>query len=440
MEKINSQFCEGTKPSQGVILTNATITDGFSFLMENAAVEIGNGKIVWIGKSGELRKSETETIDLQGRLVLPGLLNPHHHLCSALATGLVPIGPTTNFNLILENLWWHLDKTLDEESIYYSAVHGLIQSVKYGVTTIFDHHASMNAIGGSLELIENAFRKIGVKGLLCYEISDRMGKDALQTQLSENIDFWEKHRNNRQIQGLLGLHANFTLSERTMAAIQKQKPAALPIHIHCGEDHADYQYCVDHDYAGPVDRLNKFGLLSQDSFLAHCIHLSETDYDLIRKIQPVVISNPESNTNNNVGAMDLTKIEKYVLGTDGMTGNILGTLRSHFLQRNGNIDNPLDVQFRWPAELIERFFPNVGSLKVGKRVDLAITNYIPVTAIDLKNLFYHLIFGVQGQPMYMTIADGVILYKNGVMQTVNEPEIIKNVKEAVRKLHKNYYE
>ncbi|MFH2024999.1 MAG: hypothetical protein ABIK30_04150, partial [bacterium] len=144
--------------------------------------------------------------------------------------------------------------------------------------------------------------------------------------------------------------------------------------------------------------------------------------------------------NNNVGAMDLAKISDYVLGTDGMTGNILGTMRSHFLQRNGKINTPLDVQFRWPAGLTERFFPDAGVLKVDKRADLAITNYIPVTEINLENLFYHLIYGVQGQQMYMTIADGIILYKNNELQTIDEQEVIKNVKDTVRKLHKKYYE
>ena len=422
------------------ILTNATITDGFSFLMENAAIEIENSLIKRIGKNGEIVTSNVDTFDLQGRLVLPGLLNPHHHLYSALATGLAPIGPTTSFNLILNNLWWHLDKTLNEESIYYSAIYGLIQSVKYGVTTIFDHHASMNAINGSLELIEKAFREIGVKGLLCYEISDRMGKDSVKAQLDENISFRESHHQNKQIQGLLGLHANFTLSENTLALIQKQKPADLPVHIHCGEDRADFQYCVDHGYNGPVDRLNEFDLLSKDSLLAHCIHLSEKDYKLISEIQPLVISNPESNANNNVGEMDITKIPKYILGTDGMTGNVLGTMRSHFLQRNRNINNPLDIQFRYPANIVQRFFPDSGTLTVGMRADLAVTNYIPVTDINLDNLFYHLIFGVQGQPMYMTVADGRILFNDGKFISIDEYDILKRVEKVARKLHRKFHE
>jgi len=426
--------------AENYIIGKGIITDGFSFLIENGAIEVENGRIKQIGKTDELKSKNMEFFDLQGRLVLPGLLNPHHHLYSALATGLAPIGTTENFTQILENLWWRLDKSLDEESIYYSAIHGLLQSVKYGVTTIFDHHASMNAVSGSLTIIEKAFRKVGLKGLLCYEISDRMGEKAVPRQLDENIDFWSTHRQNPHVQGLLGLHANFTLSENTLTLIQKQKPADLPVHIHCGEDRADFQYCIEQGYAGPVDRLHEFGLLSKESLLAHCIHLSVTDYELIREIQPVVISNPESNANNSVGEMNIKKITKYVLGTDGMTGNIPGTMCSHFLQWHGNINRPLDILFKYPAEIVRRFFPDAGVLEVGKRADLAITDYIPVTSINLDNLFYHLIFGVQGQPMYMTIADGKILYQGGEFKNLAEYETLDRIKHAAGKLHRKYYE
>jgi len=426
--------------TENYIIGNGVITDGFSFLIQKGAIEIENGIIKQIGKTDELKSKNMEFIDLQGRLVLPGLLNPHQHLYSALATGISPRGVTNNFTQILKNLWWHLDQFLNDESIYYSAVHGLMLSVKYGVTTIFDHHASMNYISGSLQLIEKAFKEIGVKGLLCYEISDRMGEKAIPRQLDENITFWKDHIDDKYVHGLLGLHANFTLSNNTLSLIKSKKPTELPIHIHCGEDKADMQYCIDNGYEGPVHRLYEYGLLSPNSLLAHCIHLSPKDYDIIREIQPIIISNPESNANNNVGEMDLSKIDKYCLGTDGMTGNILGTMRSHFLRQNGEISQPIDILFQYPGNILKRFFPDSGVLEVGKRADLAITDYIPVTNIDLDNLFYHLIFGVEGQKMYMTISDGRILYKDGKIQTIDEEEIIAKVKQAAQKLYQKYYE
>jgi putative selenium metabolism protein SsnA len=420
------------------ILTNAIVTDGHSYLKENCDIEIKGNKICKIGQALESDK-DIKTIDLGGRLVLPGLLNPHHHLYSALATGLAPIGPTNNFQQILDNLWWHLDKTLDEESIYYSAMNGLMQSIRYGVTTVIDHHASMNAISGSLNIIKKAFEQIGIKGVLCYEISDRMGEASLQEQIDENLDFWKANQANERIQGLLGLHANFTLGEKSMGSIAKQKFDALPIHIHCGEDIADFQYCKDLGYEGPVHRLDEFGLLSQDSLLAHCIHLSEKDYALLDEIQPHIISNPESNANNNVGMMNMQKIQKYVLGTDGMTGNILGTMRSHFLQRNGNIPTPLKILFKNTADMMNGYFPNSGTLKVEGIADLAITNYRPVTPISMDNLFYHLMFGVQGKEMHMTISEGKIIFSDNTIHSVDEEQMNKEIAIAVKKLHETYY-
>ena len=425
--------------SDHYILTNGIVTDGYSFLYEDCAIEIKDQKIQRIGRTSELSKDKIKIIDLGGRLVLPGLLNPHHHLYSALATGLSPVGPTNNFIQILKNLWWHLDKTLDEESIYYSAMNGLMQSVRYGVTTIIDHHASMSSVSGSLNIIKKAFEGIGVKGLLCYEVSDRMGERSLQSQIDENINFWSGNRNSSNVHGLFGLHANFTLSEKTMRMIAKQKPAEIPIHIHCGEGIADYQFCLDHGYEGPVHRLKEFGLLSSDALLAHCIHLSETDHNLLNEIQPKIISNPESNANNNVGLMDMEKIPKYLLGTDGMTGNVLGTMRSHFLQRNGDIKSPLNILFQYPAEMMKQYFPGSGMLKAGEIADLAITNYHPVTPISLDNLFYHLMFGVQGKEMHMTISNGKIIFSDNKIHSVDEMQMNEEIKTAIKKLHEKYY-
>lgn len=421
------------------LLKNALIFDGQQ-IRENSVIEIKNGFVRKIGIANQFQSSAIESIDLGGRLLLPGLVNPHHHLYSALATGLAPIGPTHDFQHILENLWWHLDKTLDDKSIYYSALNGLMQSVKYGVTTVFDHHASMNAVKGSLYVIEKAFRQMGLKGILAYEISDRMGKDALPEQLAENIDFFNTHRSDTSVRSALGMHANFTLSRKSMDMIAAHKPLDMPIHIHCGEAKADFDFCIEDGFSGPVDRLNSFGLLDSHSLLAHCIHLSNLDYQLLEDIQPIVISNPESNANNNVGMMDLQRIHKYVLGTDGMTGNILGTMRSHFLLRNAQIANPLSILFENSAQLVQDYFPDTGKIQEGFRADIAVTDYVPVTPISADNLFYHLIFGVQGKEMFITIADGNILYQHGKLQTIDEVAANQEISNAASALHRMYYE
>jgi cytosine/adenosine deaminase-related metal-dependent hydrolase len=159
----------------------------------------------------------------------------------------------------------------------------------------------------------------------------------------------------------------------------------------------------------------------------------------LNEINPHVISNPESNANNHVGQMNMDKINKYVLGTDGMTGNILGTMRSHFLMRNGQIPDALKVLFQYPADMTKTYFKNTSTLNNGETADLAVTNYRPVTPISLDNLFYHLIFGVQGKEMSMTISEGKIIFSDNKIHSVDEEQMNKEIAQAVKKLHETYY-
>jgi len=93
---------------------------------------------------------EDEFIDAEGRVIMPGMINSHTHIYSAYARGMSVSGPTTNFPEILENMWWALDRRLTMEDNTLSAYLTYIESIRNGVTTLFDHHASPHAAKGSL--------------------------------------------------------------------------------------------------------------------------------------------------------------------------------------------------------------------------------------------------------------------------------------------------
>ncbi|MCD6594496.1 amidohydrolase family protein [bacterium] len=424
------------------IITGGIVTDGVSTFIENGALEIDGGKIAKIGSSEELKNLDAEYIDVGGRIIMPAFLNPHHHLYSSLTTGLSPIGRIDGFVDILENLWWRLDKILDEESVYISALVGIIDSVEHGATTIFDHHASMNFVRGGLDTIAKAFELAKIEGLLCFETSDRMGSNEVEKHIAENLEFYEKHRYSKNIKGAFGLHANFTLSEKTLAKIAESKPTDMPIHIHCGEDFFDFDYCRNLGYSGPVDRLNKFGLLDNSSLLAHCVNLSQRDYELIDKIEPIVITNPESNANNRVGKMNRDKIGKYILGTDGMSGDILSTLRSMYLLGDG-IDSDFDelsrTFFANRYAVQRKFFPNTGEFRVGASANIAVLDYIPMTPINHDNLLGHLIFGAKTGKAFLTISNGNILYRDGEIKFIDENDVIVQAKILAKKLFDKFY-
>ena len=422
------------------IIKNAIITDGISRFIKNGSIMTDDGKIAALDPENNIHDEEAEVIDAAGRLVIPGLTNPHHHLYSRFAVGLSPLGPADKLSEILNHLWWPLDRVLDEEIVYYSALSGIIDSVKYGVTTVFDHHASNSYVKGSLNTIQKAFQEAGVKGVLAYEVSDREGKDLFREQVQENIDFYEKTKNNPDLKSMMGLHANFTLSRDSLQFLRKAMPEGMAIHTHCGEGKEDFDFCIEDGFAGPVDRLNAFGLVDEASFLIHCIHLSEKDFRIISEKNPVVVSNPESNANNGVGLMNTEKIKNYVLGTDGMSGNIIGSHRSHFLRRNGEVDNPPAKLFRDTTNLLQSVFPDSGGLEPGTRADLAILDYIPETPVNMENLFFHLIMGFGAQQTWMTMANGNILFKEGQIQHLDEAELKKSFQKAAKKLHRRFYE
>ena len=378
-----------------LLIGNGVVTDGVDVFIEQGAVLVRDGTIAWIGPLAEAARDGVDFIDVGGRLILPGFLNAHHHLYSSFAPGIAPLGETDNFVQILDNLWWSLDLALDEESVYYSALWGVIDSVKHGVTMIFDHHASMGCVRGSLQVIARAFDLAGIQGLLCFETSDRMGGKEVAAHIEENLEFAAASAGS-DVRGIFGLHANLTLSDETLRRVSDMKPPAMPVHIHCGEDLADLMFCREKGYQGPVDRLNRFGLLTPDSILAHAIHLSEPDYQLIEEIRPVVVSNPESNANNRVGSMDRDQIRSYLLGTDGMSPDMVETLRSHYLL-GGTVpfDELSSVFFKHRYQVQSHFFPGTGGLDVGMRADLAVLDYAPVAPIHLGNLLGHLIFGVR---------------------------------------------
>jgi cytosine/adenosine deaminase-related metal-dependent hydrolase len=108
-------------------------------------------------------------LDCGGCVLIPGNVNAHTHLYSALARGMpYALAAPTSFVEILQRVWWRLDRALDEESVRASAVVGGMEALLCGTTTLVDHHASPNAIDGSLDVIADALQELGLRSVLCY--------------------------------------------------------------------------------------------------------------------------------------------------------------------------------------------------------------------------------------------------------------------------------
>lgn len=384
------------------------------------------GRIAEIGAFDELvfRHPTAEVIDAAGGLVLPGLVNLHHHFYSSLARGLDPGVEMPGFGEILDGLWWRLDRALDEEAIEVSAELALAESIRWGATTVFDHHASPSCIRGSLRRIADVVERSGITAVLCYEVTDRNGHADAVLGIEENLEFFDHVADHPTLCGMMGIHAGFTVTDETLAAVATSRPRQMGVHIHLAEAAIDAGVSRLAYGAAPVDRLEAHGLIDDRMLAIHAIHLGPDDRRLLARRGATLVHNPESNANNGVGRLDLVEAAadgcRIGLGTDGMGSAMLAALRAAFLGlRDGRRDPTVGFAvvpelLAVNAELAGRMFdePLLGRLEPGSPADLVVLDGVPPTPVTPENWFAHLVYGCVQIPVRHTIARGRPVYRD----------------------------
>jgi cytosine/adenosine deaminase-related metal-dependent hydrolase len=243
-------------------------------VIENGCVAVDGNRITDIGTTEALKAKYTdaEFYDARGGVIMPGLINTHGHIYSALARGMTLSGskPSHSFRDILENLWWRVDRSLDLPEIKYSAYTTYIDSIKNGVTTFFDHHASAGRVRDSLFTITDVASELGIRTSLCYEVSDRDGESITDEGIAENAAFidYANRQKSDMIKGLFGLHASFTLSDETLEKCVKAASGA-GFHVHVAEGVEDLLDCKRKYGKRVVERLAGFGI--QAAIPSRCI-------------------------------------------------------------------------------------------------------------------------------------------------------------------------
>mgnify|MGYP000376376377 CR=1 FL=1 len=284
----------------------------------NGAVAIDGDTIVEVGPERELKAKypDAEYVDAQGNLIMPGLINCHTHIYSGLARGLAIKGCNpTNFLENLEQQWWKIDDNLTLDGTKASAYATILDSIRDGVTTIFDHHASFCEIPGSLFTIKDAAQELGMRSCLCYEVSDRRGQEKCDQAIAENAEFaqWaakeRRDNDNHMIAAMFGGHATFTLSDETMDKMAEANNGLTGFHIHVCEGMNDvWDSRLNRGGISPVERLLQHDLLGPDTMLGHCIHVTPAEMDIVKESGTWLVNNPESNMGNAVGCAPVARV------------------------------------------------------------------------------------------------------------------------------------
>jgi putative selenium metabolism protein SsnA len=315
-----------------MLITNGRIVtwDKPNQILDGQAIYIKDGLIGEIGPDPELKGKypQEETIDAGGQYVMPGAICAHTHFYGAFARGLsTPSTPAEDFPEILKKLWWPLDESLDEEAVRYSALVCLVDAIRHGTTTLIDHHASPNAIPGSLDAIAAAVDETGLRAGLCYEVTDRGGPEKAKAGIEENVRFINRVKAGDNLVGRLGasfgLHASLTLTDETLDACREVTPDDFGFHVHVAEHPADEYDSLEKSGLRVIDRLKKHGILGPDTIVVHAVHIDGREMQLLSETGTWVTHQPRSNMNNAVGIAAVESMLrmgiKVGLGNDGFS-------------------------------------------------------------------------------------------------------------------------
>lgn len=411
-----------------IILKNATVLQ-FEPPSVNKDIDIiiDNSLIKETGKNLADKYQADRIFDLAGELVYPGLVCSHNHFYSGLARGITAdIKPGKDFISILQNLWWRLDRAIDEEILLYSGIICSLDAVKAGTTAVIDHNASPSFIKGSLNILKKGFLKAGLRGLTCYEVTDRNGLSQMEEGIEENILFAEEADRDKKdtrkpylVEALIGGHAPFTIPDKGLSMLARAvKKTKRGIHIHVAEDlydcfnsHAEYRMDV-------LERLDSFGILNDKSIIVHGVHLGEKDIRLLNERDCFLVHNSRSNMNNNVGYnSNLDKIKNTALGTDGIGSNMFEEFKFAFFKHKdaGGLlwpDSFLRFLYNGNKILERNFGGKFGKVEAGYKADLVISDYSPPTPLTGENIAGHLAFGMTSADVKTVIINGKIVYED----------------------------
>lgn len=420
-------------------LANATLAELSPPRLTQSHLAIDGGLIQWVGT--ELPSGAPDVVDCSGRLVIPGNVCAHTHLYSALARGMpAPPRPPRNFPEILEYVWWRLDRALDESGVKCSALIGALDAARAGTTTLVDHHASPGFIDGSLDVLADGIEDVGLRAIVCYEVTDRNGPDGRDAGLRENERFLASNKR-QTVRGMVGAHASFTLEDETLDRLAElARAVGAGVHIHVAEDTVDEEDSLRRCGQRTAYRLAGAGILGDRSIAAHGVHLDDGELETVLARGSWLVHNCRSNLNNRVGRAPVDRFgDRSALGTDGIDEDMFAESRSaYFRAREDSLETSageyIDLLGRG-GSLVSSFFPYpVGRLEVGAAADLVVLHYDPPTPLTVDNLAWHWMFALTAGHVESVMVAGRWVLQKGEICNVDEEKVRAEARGEAQRL------
>jgi cytosine/adenosine deaminase-related metal-dependent hydrolase len=414
---------------------------------------------VGAGKAPAGLENVARRVDGTGHLVTPGLVNTHHHFYQWITRGLATDHNLFNWLVALYPTWARID-----EPMVRSAARGsLAMMARGGVTTAMDHHYVYPQGSGDLSgAIIGAASDMGVRFTLARGSMDRGKSDgglppdfaveSLEGALAATEATIDKHHDasfDAMTQIAVAPCSPFSVSTELLrqgAELARRKGVRL--HTHGSETVEEEEFCKELFGMGPTDYFESTGWLGQDVWMAHCVHMNDSDIAAFARTGTGVAHCPSSNARLAAGIArvpDMLKAGVPVgLGVDGTASNESGELHTELrnallINRLGahreaalNARQALRLGTYGGAQVLGRA-DQIGSIEAGKLADLVLWKMDTLAHSSIADPVIALVFGAAA-PVTLSLVNGKTVVEAGHLTTVDEDAIARSARDEAQRL------
>ncbi|GGV05767.1 8-oxoguanine deaminase [Streptomyces spectabilis] len=398
-------------------------------------------------------------VDGTGHLATPGLVNTHHHFYQWITRGLATDHNLFDWLVALYPTW----ARIDEDMVRAAARGSLGMMARGGVTTAMDHHYVYPKGSGDLSgAIIGAARDMGVRFTLARGSMDRSEKDgglppdfaveSLEGALAATEETVEEHHDasfDAMTQVAVAPCSPFSVSTELMTrGAELARRLGVRLHTHGSETVEEEKFCHELFGKGPTDYFESTGWLGDDVWMAHCVHMNDSDIAAFARTGTGVAHCPSSNARLAAGIArvpDMLAAGVPVgLGVDGTASNESGELHTELrnallINRLGahkeaalNARQALRLGTYGGAQVLGRA-SQIGSLEAGKLADLVLWKIDGIGHSSIADPVTAIVFGAAA-PVTLSLVDGEPVVEHGRLLKVDEDAVARAARDEARRL------
>ncbi len=426
--------------SKKILIHNGNIYQSEAWLTPGfLTIESGKITAFQAGHSDqEVMEQADQVIDACGMAVLPGLVNGHSHFSQSFMRGLAGGRPLLQW---LKELIWPIQSSFSVEEMYLASLLGLAENLRGGVTYVVDHHKISHSPQHT-EAVKRAAKEIGIRCTIARAWSDRGNNPESGAAILDEMEHWYNLQNTESkvtfASGpLTPWRATGELMQKTHAQAKKHGSFT---HIHVSETREEVEMTLNETGLRPITWLNQLGILDEHTQIVHAVWVDDSEIDLLRDRNALVVHCPVSNAVLGSGIAPIGKMlqggVRLRLGTDGSASNdtqdcLENTKMAICLARAAHQDaaNVTNKQ-ALRMSLSDR------SIAVGMEADLMMVKLDTLRSAPVHDITAALTLCAHSEDVDTVMVAGEILMQNGKLTRIDEEMLIKECNSALKMLKK----